>query len=169
MSSGKLDGLVSVVIWLHKSSANQHWELLLVWHDTVILLNVVSSSSHSLESAQQYLLQALMSVTVLSQRPCGKINGRITSPLFATHPNTIIWTGCLVFINMNMSLSSNWQSDTQIFAVKIMQYSMSFSNIWMNEMHQGAAFHSDCAQLILVCCRVDKSWNKLITCTKLIT
>ena len=40
---------------------------------------------------------------MLKLRPCGKMNGGITSPSFVTIPNTMMWTGCLVFINMKSS------------------------------------------------------------------
>ena len=40
---------------------------------------------------------------MLSLRPRGKMNGNTASPLLVTTPNTMMWTGCLVFIHIHTS------------------------------------------------------------------
>ena len=79
---------------------NQNWVFLLAWHGT----NIGSSSSYSLDPGQHYLPQHLMWTSLL--RPCGKMNGSITSPPIVNTPNTMMSTRCLIFMNIN--LSSDW-------------------------------------------------------------
>ena len=40
-------------------------------------------------------------------------------------------------------------------------YSISFPNFWGNELYHNAAFLTDSAQVTLICCSVDKTWNKV--------
>ena len=54
----------------------------------------------------------LMSAYLFSLRPCGKMNESIMSSSFVTTPNTMMWTGCLIFINMNMNLFSDRHTNT---------------------------------------------------------
>ena len=56
------------------------------------------SVGHPRDPLQHSLLQA----SVLGVRRCGKMNPGITSPSLVTTPNTLIGTGCLVFINMTI-------------------------------------------------------------------
>ena len=44
----------------------------------------------------------------MSLRSYVKMNGGIILPSLVTTTNTMMWTGCLVFINMNMNLSLDW-------------------------------------------------------------
>ena len=67
-----------------------------------VVTNVPSSTASSWH---------LMQVSVLSRRPCGRLNGGITSPSLVTTPNTMKWTGCLVFITISKSCgdrASQW-------------------------------------------------------------
>ena len=48
------------VIWSQKLLQSQHWVLLLVWHDAVLLLDVGSFSSHSFDQEKHKLLQVLV-------------------------------------------------------------------------------------------------------------
>ena len=83
------------------------------------------------------------------------------SPLLVTSPNIIIWTGCLVFINMNISPHIDtqilWNLCIRASEENAQWYSNLFPNIWRSGLHQGARFLADSAQLTLVCCTVDKT------------
>ena len=65
----------------------------------VLVPNVGSFSSHPLDLKRQCLLQALDEN--LTQSPNGKMNGGKTSPSLVTNSNIMIWTGCMVFINIS--------------------------------------------------------------------
>lgn len=52
----------------------------------VLLLDIGSSGSHPLDPIQHYLLRAL-DASVLSLRPCGKMNEGIKSPSLMITPN----------------------------------------------------------------------------------
>ena len=132
----------------------------------VLLLDIGFSSATLSIQGSTNSSRHLMLVSVLCLRQCAKMNGGITLSLQVTNPNTMIWTECLLFINMNMNLFSNWYSNTMkslywSFRVNAKQYSMLFSNFWRTELHSGAAFLTDSVQLILVCCTEDKTWNKV--------
>ena len=53
-----------------------------------------------------------MKDSMLNLKTGEKLNRYIMSLLLVTIPNTMMWTGCLVFINMNINLSSDWHSNT---------------------------------------------------------
>ena len=72
-----------------------------VWY-RVLLSDVRSSSSHPLNPEQCYLFQSFDIDLMLSLRPCGKMNESINSPSLVTTLNTMIWIGCLIFININL-------------------------------------------------------------------
>ena len=121
------------------------WCRVLVPAATLIIYNCTTSSRH------------LMQSSFLIVRPCEKMNRCITLPPLVTTRNTMIWTGFLVFINMN--LSSDWlPKHSEIF--KLEQYSIQFLNFWKSEQHHGATFCTDSMQLTCVCSTVNKIWNK---------
>ena len=77
----------------------------------VLLLDIGSSSSYLHKPGHYYLLH-LIEVSVLSLGPCRKMNGSLTSPSLVTTLNTMIRIGCLIFIKINMTLSSDCHPKT---------------------------------------------------------
>ena len=53
-----------------------------------------------------------------------------------------------------------WNLCIDASSVNAKQYSMTFPNFWKSELCHDAAFLTEGVQLILVCCTVDKTWNK---------
>ena len=91
----------------------------------------------------------------ISLRPYKKMNGGIMSLLLETTPNPMMWTGCLVFIQINMlsyrhpntmkSLYGSFQHESQA----VQHVVTKFLEKW---------FVSWCC--FLICSIVDKTWNK---------
>ena len=95
-----------------------------------------------------------MKVSLLILRPYGNIKGGIMSPSPVTPPNTMMWTGCLVFINIGINLwAQRWPTVVlwfhhlilaEIFLIRVfwiwvdalvssktLQYSLSFYPSWL--------------------------------------
>ena len=83
--------------------------------DVVCLCNIVQSYfqaqclSVAIFSVQVSTTSSrhLMYASTFNLKSRGKMNGRIRSPLLVITPNSMMWTGCLIFINMNMNVFSD--------------------------------------------------------------
>ena len=103
-----------------------------------------------------------------SLRPCEKMNGGIMPQLLVTTPNTMISTRYFFsWIQIWICQLCNL-IDTQTFWNLCISassvYSMPLLNFWRSEWHLGAAFLTDSAQVTLVFCTLDKTWNKYSSC-----
>ena len=65
----------------------------------VLFPAVRSFSSYLLDHSSRHSMEAFR----LSLKPCGKMNGSITSPSLVAAPNTMIWIRCLPFVSINTS------------------------------------------------------------------
>ena len=91
------------------------------------------------------------------------MNGGITSPSLVTIPNTMISTGGLVHISFDTLRFPYYK-----FRCECQQVLFGVLKLEDKWITHGAAFLTDNAQLILVNCTVDKTWNKQSACAKLI-
>ena len=73
---------------------------------------------------------------MLSMRPGGKMNGVIISPLLVTTPNSMMSTGCLLFINMTINLFLVWLLNLRIgtYALNARHYSIPFRNCFSHRL-----------------------------------
>ena len=72
----------------------------------VLLPDVRSSRTYPSDRGQHYRLQAFDVGSVLSMRPSGKMDGGMMSQSLMTTLNIIMWTRCLVFINISRSMGT---------------------------------------------------------------
>ena len=95
----------------------------------------------------------------------------ITSPFLVTPCplNTMMWTECLLFINMNLQIDTQAHRNFHIEAsdIKAKQYSQPFSSFWSYELYHGAVSPQTVPNW-RVCWIVNKTWHRKSSNTKLI-
>ena len=119
------------------------------------LLEISSSNSYHLDLNQHYFLQAFMLGSVLSLRQFGKMNWGIDSSFPVSTPNTIVWSGCLVCINIKLpninlqvDIETFWDDPIGVSSVNVTKYSMPFPNgpmvllSWQTEINEVFLLHS---------------------------
>ena len=122
------------LMWSLKFSQSQHLPLLLVWcscefcyptwglpEGTLSIQEGTISSRHLILASIYIECEAMWEDEV------------ITSQLLMTTPNNVMWTGYLVFIIMNMNLSSDWLKKKKKKTKKQKRYSIPFPNFWRSE------------------------------------
>ena len=70
----------------------------------------------------------------------------------------------LFYLFKSSALSSDWHPNN----MNSLYWSMSFQNFWRTDLCHDVAPFTDHAQRTLVCCTVNKTWNKQSACIKLI-
>ena len=100
--------------------------------------------------------------SMLSLRPWRKMNGSIAWPLLVITPNIMMWTRCLVYIKMNVSLDTmkslywSFWHECQAIQRAISKFLEEWIASWCCFPHKPT----------LVCCTIDKTQNKWSTCMK---
>ena len=81
----------------------------MTWY-RVLFLDEAYFSNHPLDPGEHYHLQELDAGLCVESDGTWEDEWRHNITIISDHPNTIMKTGCLVFIDMNMNLSIDWHS-----------------------------------------------------------